>query len=124
MVLEDLAVVGAEYLPAGLPYRGEDGLLDGDLAGEPVEAVADQPSALPAAIMSIAAVNATRSSGRWRAASGLGEHADDAVVVAPGPGSNLAVLVGQRNVGADLPAGAHSGVAEQPRRGLQFLSAI
>jgi hypothetical protein len=41
-------VVGGEHLPAGLlPDLGQDGLLDGDLSGEALEAVADQRLGLP-----------------------------------------------------------------------------
>jgi hypothetical protein len=63
VIPQDHALVGGEHPSADLlPHLGQDGLLDGDLPGQLVEAVADQPSALPVAIMSMAAVNAARSS--------------------------------------------------------------
>jgi hypothetical protein len=89
-------------------------ILDGDLAGQPVEAVADQS-------LGLAGGDQVDGGGQCDpvvqvegAAAALGEHADDAVVVASAPGPDLAVLVGQGDVCADLPAGADPRIADQP----------
>jgi hypothetical protein len=118
VITQDLTLVGGEDSPADLlPDLGEDGLLDSDLPGQPIQAEADQP-------FSLAADDHVDGGGQRNpilevegaAAAFLREHADDAVTVAPGPRPDFPVLIGDRCARLDLPAGADPWVADQPHR--------